>query len=123
MTGVLDTTKGDGTESPPGAGFVATMFSVVAAAIRVAGKSTSNVEALIKVVFSGVTEPATFAVVPLKKPVPRTVVVSRLDPTFAAEGHTLVMVGVAAFTNSESEMFWVLFVTGTPLAVMTNLPA
>ena len=77
----------------------------------------------MKVVFSGVTGPETFAVVPLKKPVPRTVGVSRLEPSFAAEGQRLVMVGVVAFTNSDIEMFWVLLVAGTPLAVMANFPA
>ena len=115
--------NGDAAESPPGAGFVAMMLSVVAVASSVAGRSTSSVELLINVVFRGVADPETLSVVALKNPAPRTVVVRRPEPTFAAEGQRLVMVGVVAFTSSDIEMFWVLFVVGTPLAVMTNLPA
>ena len=44
------------------------------------------------------------------------------DPTNAALGHRLVMVGVSAFTSSVTATVCVLFVLGTSDAVIVILP-
>jgi hypothetical protein len=121
-TGVLETTKSKLDESPPGAGLLTTTGNVPGVVIMLAGRSASIVVALMNAVFSGVAWPVTFTVVPLKNPVPRTVKVSGPVSTKAAEGHRLVIVGVAAFAVSVTATFCVLFAVGTPDAVTTSLP-